>query len=197
MEKSQKGVTLLVQRCRHNKKLKRDSAKWAALDVPDRAQLIAIIRAELLPGKEGDAKTEGRKFQSVIIHGMSHQRNSYSGRIMRHRIILDFFWGKKRKKAGIFGHLWGTSPSPFFLRVHENMYNALLQQLGRKGKKKRGEITSYTFNSGENRKHLKIYQKKRNLRNEMIPTGHKGQRKTIHRLGNEARDSAHNKTSRQ
>ena len=81
---------------------------------------------------------------------------------MRHRIILDFFfWGeKKRKKAGIFGHFWGTSPNPFVLRVHENMYNALLQQLGRKGKKKRGEITSYTFNSGENRKHLKNYQKK-------------------------------------
>ena len=67
MEKAQKGVTLLVQRCRHNKKLKRDSAKWAALDVPDRAQLIAMIRAELLPGKEGDAKTESRKFISVII----------------------------------------------------------------------------------------------------------------------------------
>ena len=26
---------------------------------------------------------------------------------MRHRIILDFWGGKKKKKEGIFGHFWG------------------------------------------------------------------------------------------
>ena len=53
VEKSQKEGLLVPLPTQSSgvvsKKLKRDSAKWAALDAPDRAQLIPIIRAELLP----------------------------------------------------------------------------------------------------------------------------------------------------
>ena len=46
--------------------VKRDSAKWAALDASGRAELVALIRTELVPGKAGDARDAALMLTDIV-----------------------------------------------------------------------------------------------------------------------------------